>query len=158
VLVSANLFLRAIVKWLRSRSFCSSDCYDRRLHLRTFCHVRLLAFSFLAASLSLGERHWLRRDEADCSPDCRWHDYFHNSRTHSCAGILRIHEGAGITMRHTFAALDPIRSSFSELISLASADHESVGLANSINVCADDVTSGINSKCPCCHGPREVNI
>jgi hypothetical protein len=39
-------------------------------------------------SNSVGERHWFRRDEADCRSDCGRNDYRNNSRTDSGASVL----------------------------------------------------------------------
>src|SRR5260370_31139310 len=44
----------------------------------------------------MGERHRLRRDEADRRANRRRHDHLDDSRPHTGAGILRNHEGARI--------------------------------------------------------------
>ena len=45
---------------------------------------------------SMGERHRLRRDEADRGADSRRNDHLDNSRPHTGAGLLRDHERARV--------------------------------------------------------------
>ncbi len=48
---------------------------------------------------SMGERHRLRRDEADRRANRGRHDHLDDSRAHTGAGVLRDHEGASIEER-----------------------------------------------------------
>ena len=57
----------------------------------------------------MGERYWLRRDEADCRAHGRRNDYLHDSRADFGSRFLRVDEGTSIAEGHVAAEVSGVK-------------------------------------------------